>query len=93
MYGNIQFIEVPSLSSNTTSQLLEGFFADASNQPATQEILQKEEFDVDKVNITYWLVAALADVVLVSDGIQSGNLPGPMGYFVFFYYLLYYKLG
>ncbi|CAH2241526.1 jg860 [Pararge aegeria aegeria] len=52
VYRNIQFIEVPSLSSNSTSQLLDGFFADntSSEQPVTQEILQKEEFDVDKLS-------------------------------------------
>ncbi|CAH2094062.1 unnamed protein product [Euphydryas editha] len=49
VYRNIQFIEMTNLSSNA-SQMLEGFFTDNTEQPnITQEILQKDEFDIDKL--------------------------------------------
>lgn len=51
VYRNIQFIEMTNLSTNA-NQMLEGFFADNTDTQTniTQEILQKEEFDIDKVS-------------------------------------------
>ncbi|XP_047511481.1 zinc finger protein 436-like isoform X3 [Pieris napi] len=43
----IQFIEVPSLNSN--QNILDGFFDNTDTTDVTQEILQKEDFDIDKL--------------------------------------------
>lgn len=49
----IELIEVPALT-NSSNQMVEGFFTATPEQTnITQEILQKEDFDIDKVQICF----------------------------------------